>query len=91
MPKAKRINHSDAFVSQDRFGYSPLHIAALNEYSYCANMLLAYGADITARTKGGSSALSMIVRKIPNVLPKFEARSIAAAGPIYVPCFDKSL
>jgi ankyrin repeat protein len=32
-----------------RFGYSPLHIAALNEYSYCANMLLAYGADITAR------------------------------------------
>ena len=55
-----------------RFGYSPLHIAALNEYSYCANMLLAYGADITARTNGGTSALSMIVRKIPNVLPKFE-------------------
>lgn len=54
------------------FGYSPLHIAALNEYSYCANMLLAYGADITARTNGGASALSMIVRKIPNVLPKFE-------------------
>jgi len=55
-----------------RFGYSPLHIAALNEYSYCANLLLAYGADITARTNGGTSALSMIVRKIPNVLPKFE-------------------
>jgi ankyrin repeat protein len=55
-----------------RFGYSPLHLAALNEYSYCANMLLAYGADITARTNGGSSALAMIVRKIPNVLPKFE-------------------
>ena len=35
-------------------------------------MLLAYGADITARTNGGASALSMIVRKIPNVLPKFE-------------------
>eukprot|EP00095_Tigriopus_kingsejongensis_P007825 maker-scaffold204_size260821-snap-gene-1.42 protein:Tk07825 transcript:maker-scaffold204_size260821-snap-gene-1.42-mRNA-1 annotation:"transient receptor potential channel pyrexia" len=60
------VNH------KDRFGYSPLHIAALNEYSYCANMLLAYGADITARTNGGASALSMIVRKIPNVLPKFE-------------------
>ena len=55
-----------------RFGYSPLHLAALNEYSYCANMLLAYGADITARTNGGTSALAMIVRKIPNVLPKFE-------------------
>ncbi len=35
-------------------------------------MLLAHGADITARTNGGGSALSMIVRKIPNVLPKFE-------------------
>ena len=32
----------------------------------------AYGADITARTNGGTSALAMIVRKIPNVLPKFE-------------------
>ena len=42
---------------KDRFGYSPLHIAALNEYSYCANMLLAYGADITARTKGGTSGV----------------------------------
>ncbi|CAB4060249.1 Transient receptor potential channel pyrexia [Lepeophtheirus salmonis] len=60
------VNH------KDRFGYAPLHIAALNEYSYCANMLLAFGADITARTKGGTSALSMIVRKTPNVLPKFE-------------------
>ena len=43
---------------KDRFGYSPLHIAALNEYSYCANMLLAYGADITARTKGGTSGVT---------------------------------
>jgi ankyrin repeat protein len=47
---------------QDSFGYSPLHIAALNEYSYCANLLLSYGADITSRTNGGTSALSMIVR-----------------------------
>ena len=48
--------------NQDSFGYSPLHIAALNEYSYCASLLLTYGADITSRTKGGTSALSMIVR-----------------------------
>jgi hypothetical protein len=27
---------------------------------------------ILLRTNGGTSALSMIVRKIPNVLPKFE-------------------
>ena len=60
------VNH------QDSFGYAPLHIAALNEYSYCANLLLTYGADITSRTNGGTTALSMIVRKIPSVLPKFE-------------------
>ena len=60
------------FSPQDSFGYSPLHIAALNEYSYCANLLLCSGADITTRTNGGTSVLSMIVRKIPNVLPKFE-------------------
>jgi ankyrin repeat protein len=50
------------FAGQDSFGYSPLHIAALNEYSYCASLLLSYGADITSRTNGGTSALSMIVR-----------------------------
>ena len=60
------VNH------QDKFGYSPLHIAALNEYGYCANLLLCHGADITVRTNGGTTALSMIVRKIPSVLPKFE-------------------
>ena len=60
------VNH------QDKFGYAPLHIAALNEFAYCANLLLCYGADITVRTNGGTTALSMIVRKIPSVLPKFE-------------------
>ena len=49
---------------QDSFGYSPLHIAALNEYSYCASLLLSYGADVTIRTNGGTSALSMIVREL---------------------------
>ena len=35
--------------SKDSFGYAPLHIAALNEYSYCASLLLTYGADVTIR------------------------------------------
>ena len=39
----------------------------LNPFKLCLQ-----GADITARTNAGVSALSMIVRKIPNVLPKFE-------------------
>lgn len=31
----------------DNFGYSPLHIAAINEFSSCVMLLLDYGADIT--------------------------------------------
>lgn len=55
----------------DNFGYTPLHIAALNEFSSCVMMLLDYGADVTARTNGGITALSFIVRRTPEVLPKF--------------------
>jgi hypothetical protein len=55
----------------DSFGYTPLHIAALNEFSTCVHMLIEYGADITARTNGGITALSFIVRRTPEVIPKY--------------------
>lgn len=55
----------------DHFGYTPLHIAALNEFSTCAFMLIEFGADVTARTNGGVSALSFIVRRTPEVIPKY--------------------
>ncbi|XP_012535072.2 transient receptor potential channel pyrexia [Monomorium pharaonis] len=58
----------------DKFGYTPLHIAALNESSPTVIMLLAKGADVTARTKGGVTALSFIIRRTPEVLPRFVAR-----------------
>jgi ankyrin repeat protein len=58
----------------DDFGYTPLHLAALNEYSSCVLMLLEYGADITAKTNGGISALSFIVRRTPEVIPKYFAK-----------------
>lgn len=58
----------------DNFGYTPLHIAALNEFSTCAFMLIEHGADITARTNGGVSALSFIVRRTPEVIPKYVAK-----------------
>lgn len=58
----------------DNFGYTPLHIAALNEFSTCAFMLIEYGADITARTNGGVSAMSFIVRRTPEVIPKYVAK-----------------
>ena len=54
----------------DNYGYTALHLAALNEFSSCAHLLIDYGADVTARTNGGVSALSFIVRRTPDVIPK---------------------
>jgi hypothetical protein len=34
-------------------------------------MLIEYGADITARTNGGISCLSFLVRRTPEVIPKY--------------------
>ncbi|XP_059053204.1 transient receptor potential channel pyrexia-like isoform X2 [Achroia grisella] len=55
----------------DNFGYTPLHIAALNEFSACVLLLLDYGGDVTLRTNGGVSALSFIVRRVPDVIPRY--------------------
>lgn len=38
------------------------------------NLLLSKGADVTARTKGGVSALSFIIRRTPDVIPRFVSR-----------------
>lgn len=58
----------------DKFGYMPLHIAALNESSQVVILLLSKGADATARTMGGISALSFIIRRTPEVIPRLVAR-----------------
>lgn len=58
----------------DSFGYTPLHMAALNEFSNYVLLLLAHGGDVTARTRGNVSVLSFIVRRTPDVLPKFVQR-----------------
>lgn len=58
----------------DKFGYTPLHIAALNENSSIVLLLLSKGADVTARTRGNITALSFIARRTPDVLPKIVSR-----------------
>ncbi|EFN62634.1 Transient receptor potential channel pyrexia [Camponotus floridanus] len=58
----------------DKFGYTPLHIAALNESSRTVMMLLSKGGDVTARTKDGITALSFIVRRTPEVLSQLPTR-----------------
>lgn len=58
----------------DTYGYTPLHIAASNELSRCVNLLINYEADLSARTIGGNSALSIVLRKTPTSLDMFERR-----------------
>ncbi|XP_055381265.1 transient receptor potential channel pyrexia isoform X1 [Condylostylus longicornis] len=58
----------------DNYGYTPLHIAALNEFSNCVQLLIDNGGDITSRTNGGITALSFIVRRTPDIIPKFIAK-----------------
>ncbi|XP_050444857.1 transient receptor potential channel pyrexia-like [Cataglyphis hispanica] len=71
----KTLIQAGASVNKaDKFGYTPLHIAALNESSSTVVILLSKGADVTARTKGGITALSFIIRRTPDVLSRFVAR-----------------
>ncbi|XP_011152555.1 transient receptor potential channel pyrexia-like [Harpegnathos saltator] len=71
----KTLIQAGASVNKaDKFGYTPLHIAALNESSPIVVLLLLKGADVTARTKGGVTALSFIIRRTPDVLSRFVAR-----------------
>lgn len=58
----------------DKYGYTPLHVAALNELSQCVDILIQRGADLSAKTKGGTTALSIILRKTPTSLNVFKQR-----------------
>nr|CAD7586160.1 unnamed protein product [Timema genevievae] len=50
---------------RDKYGYTPLHVAALNELSQCVETLIYHGADVTAKSNNGTSALNIITRKTP--------------------------
>ncbi|KAJ2941478.1 hypothetical protein O0L34_g14525 [Tuta absoluta] len=50
---------------KDSYGYSPLHLAAIDSLTHCVETLLLLGADITSKSKRGHSALSVIARKTP--------------------------
>jgi ankyrin repeat protein len=52
----------------DKYGFTPLHVAAVNEQAQAAAILIRAGADLTARTDKGSTALRMVIRKVPTAL-----------------------
>lgn len=60
--------------ASDKVGFTPLHIAALNEQSQCVDTLIWAGADVSATTSTGLSALNVILRKIPESLQVFRQR-----------------
>lgn len=53
---------------KDEYGYSPLHLAAMDSRVPCVETLIFLGADVTSKTKKGHTALSVIARKSPKSL-----------------------
>lgn len=53
---------------KDVFGFTALHLAALEEFTLCVDTLIYYGADVTTRSRKGDTALGTIARKLPDSL-----------------------
>lgn len=68
------LKHGAAVNVKDKQELTPLHIASLNEQSQCVDTLIWAGADISATTKTGLTALNIILRKIPESLQVFRQR-----------------
>lgn len=54
--------------AKDQFGQTPLHIAAFNENSRLATLLIHSGADLSAKNGAKISALASVVRRVPDAL-----------------------
>lgn len=68
------IKHGAAVNAKDKQELTALHIASLNEQSQCVDSLIWAGADVSATTRTGLSALNIILRKIPESLLVFRQR-----------------
>lgn len=53
---------------KDAYGYSPLHLAAMDGLTQCVETLIFLGGDVTSKSKKGRTALSVIARKTPKSL-----------------------
>ncbi|XP_055631266.1 transient receptor potential channel pyrexia-like [Toxorhynchites rutilus septentrionalis] len=56
------VNHKDVY------GFTALHLAALDGLAHCVEILLFHGADVTTKSKKGTTALNVITRKTPSSL-----------------------
>ncbi|KAL9703419.1 hypothetical protein quinque_006937 [Culex quinquefasciatus] len=53
---------------KDVFGFTPLHLAALDGLAHCVEILIYHDADVTTKSKKGTTALNVITRKTPSSL-----------------------
>lgn len=51
--------------AKDVYGFTPLHLAALDGLAHCVELLIYHGADVTTKSRKGTSALNVINRKTP--------------------------
>ncbi|XP_033212325.1 transient receptor potential channel pyrexia-like [Belonocnema kinseyi] len=68
------LKHGALVNQKDGKGFSPLHIAALEEQAECVEMLIRNGADLSAITSKGVSALNIILRRIPECFEAFRMK-----------------
>ncbi|XP_058060809.1 transient receptor potential channel pyrexia-like [Anopheles bellator] len=63
---------------RDVYGFTPLHLAALDALGPCVETLLYHGADVTMKSRKGTSALNIISRKTPASLGVIQCKLDAA-------------
>lgn len=51
--------------AKDVYGFTALHLAALDGLAPCVEMLIYHGADISTKSRKGTTALNVINRKTP--------------------------
>lgn len=51
--------------SKDVYCFTPLHLAALDGLAHCVELLIYHGADVSTKSKKGTTALNVINRKTP--------------------------
>uniref|UniRef100_T1H3H4 Uncharacterized protein n=1 Tax=Megaselia scalaris TaxID=36166 RepID=T1H3H4_MEGSC len=66
------VNHKDIY------GFTALHLAALDGLAQCVEMLIFHGADVTTKSKKGTSALNVITRKTPASVAMIQQKLDAA-------------
>lgn len=70
--KNANVNHKDVY------GFTALHLAALDGLAQCVELLIYHGADVTTKSKKGTSALNVITRKTPASLAMINHKLDAA-------------